>query len=57
MVTLLMCLFIVLFALSQVDKAKFAALAAGLSHSFGAPITVLPGKTPQGSVLDSLPED
>ena len=31
MVTLLMCLFIVLFAMSQVDKAKFAALAAGLS--------------------------
>jgi chemotaxis protein MotB len=55
MVTLLMCLFIVLFALSQVDKAKFAALASGLSQSFGAPITVLPGKTPQGSVLDSLP--
>ena len=26
MVTLLMCLFIVLFAMSQVDKAKFAAL-------------------------------
>ena len=30
MVTLLMCLFIVLFAMSQVDKAKFAALASGL---------------------------
>ena len=29
MVTLLMCLFIVLFAMSQVDKAKFAALASG----------------------------
>ena len=40
MVTLLMCLFIVLFAMSQVDKAKFAALASGLSQSFGAPITV-----------------
>jgi chemotaxis protein MotB len=55
MVTLLMCLFIVLFAMSQVDKAKFAALASGLSASFGAPITALPGTTPQGSVLDSLP--
>ncbi len=55
MVTLLMCLFIVLFAMSQVDKAKFAALASGLSQSFGAPITALPGKTPEGSVLDSLP--
>ncbi|TFV83085.1 flagellar motor protein MotB [Blastococcus sp. CT_GayMR16] len=55
MVTLLMCLFIVLFAMSQVDKAKFAALSAGLSASFGAPITALPGTTPEGSVLDSLP--
>src|SRR3954454_9318713 len=55
MVTLLMCLFIVLFAISQVDKAKFAALASGLSLSFGAPITALPGTTPEGSVLDSLP--
>ena len=55
MVTLLMCLFIVLFAMSQVDKAKFAALSAGLSASFGAPITALPGTTPEGSVLDQLP--
>src|SRR3954451_21535454 len=55
MVTLLMCLFIVLFAMSQVDKTKFAALASGLSQSFGAPITVLPVKTPDASVLDALP--
>ena len=55
MVTLLMVLFIVLFAMSQVDKAKFAALASGLSATFGAPITALPGVTPQGSVLDALP--
>jgi chemotaxis protein MotB len=55
MVTLLMRLFIVLFAMSQVDKAKFAALASGLSASFGAPITALPGTTPEGSVLDALP--
>jgi chemotaxis protein MotB len=55
MVTLLMCLFIVLFAMSQVDKAKFAALSAGLSASFGAPITALPGTTPEASVLDALP--
>jgi len=55
MVTLLMCLFIVLFAMSQVDKAKFAALASGLSASFGAPITALPGTTPPGSILDALP--
>jgi chemotaxis protein MotB len=54
MVTLLMCLFIVLFAMSQVDKAKFAALASGLSESFGAPISALPGTTPEGAVLDGL---
>jgi chemotaxis protein MotB len=55
MVTLLMCLFIVLFAISQVDKAKFAQLSAGLSASFGAPITALPGTSPESSVLDALP--
>ncbi len=55
MVTLLMCLFIVLFAMSQIDKAKFAQLASGLSESFGAPISALPGTTPEGSVLDGLP--
>jgi chemotaxis protein MotB len=55
MVTLLMCLFIVLFAISQVDKAKFAQLSAGLSASFGAPITALPGTAPEASVLDALP--
>jgi chemotaxis protein MotB len=56
MVTLLMCLFIVLFAMSQVDKAKFAALASGLSESFGAPISALPGSSSsEPSVLDGLP--
>lgn len=55
MVTLLMVLFIVLFAISQVDKAKFAALANGLSASFGAPITALPGAAPEAAVLDGLP--
>src|ERR687889_136429 len=55
MVTLLMCLFIVLFAMSQVDREKFAALASGLSVSFGAPISVMPSSTPEGSVLESLP--
>ena len=55
MVTLLMCLFIVLFAMSQVDQAKFAALSAGLSASFGAPINAMPGSSPEGSVLDALP--
>jgi chemotaxis protein MotB len=55
MVTLLMCLFIVLYAISQVDKAKFAALASGLSASFGAPISAQEGASAQRSVLDGLP--
>lgn len=41
MVTLLMCLFIVLFAISQVDKDKYAALTNGLQQGFGAPMSVL----------------
>jgi chemotaxis protein MotB len=45
----------VLFAISQVDKDKFAALSAGLSASFGAPISALPGNSTEGSVLESLP--
>jgi chemotaxis protein MotB len=55
MMTLLLVLFIVLYAMSQVDKSKFAALAKGLSESFGAPISVQPGPTPDDSVLDGLP--
>src|SRR3954471_8800034 len=56
MVTLLMCLFIVLFAMSQIDKQKFAALANGLSESFGAPISALPGSSSaEPSVLGGLP--
>ncbi|MGY1703656.1 flagellar motor protein MotB [Geodermatophilus sp. SYSU D00697] len=55
MLTLLFVLFVVLFAMSQVDKDKFAALAKGLSESLGGPIAVQPGPTPEGSVLDGLP--
>jgi chemotaxis protein MotB len=55
MMTLLLVLFIVLYAMSQVDKAKFAALASGLSETFGSPISALPASTPEGSVLDALP--
>jgi chemotaxis protein MotB len=36
MITLLMVLFIVLFAISQVDQKKFAALKSGLAAGFGA---------------------
>jgi len=49
MITLLMVLFIVLFAISVVDKKKFAELADGLSHNFGASSKILPDGT---GVLD-----
>ena len=55
MVTLLLVTFVVLYAMSQVDQAKFSALAKGLSQTFGAPISVTPAAAPQGSVLDGLP--
>ena len=55
MLTLLFVLFVVLFAMSQVDKEKFAQLASGLSTAFGTPVTVIPAATPEGSVLDGLP--
>jgi chemotaxis protein MotB len=55
MMTLLLVLFVVLYAMSQVDKAKFAALASGLSDAFGGPITVTPAAAPEDSVLDGLP--
>src|SRR5438093_4031658 len=35
MITLLMVLFIVLFAMSSLDSKKFAQLASGLASSFG----------------------
>lgn len=37
MITLLMALFIVLFAISQVDQQKLLALSSGLQQDFGAP--------------------
>ncbi len=55
MMTLLLVLFVVLYAMSQVDQAKFAVLAKGLAASFGGPISVQPAPTPDGSVLDGLP--
>ena len=56
MLTLLFVLFVVLFAMGQVDKAKFAALASGLADAFGGPITVTPGPASnEASVLDGLP--
>ncbi len=54
MMTLLMVLFIVMFAISQVDRAKFMALKTGLQAGFGAPVVMLSGSDalldPGGSV-------
>lgn len=43
MITLLMVLFIVMFAISQVDQKKFMALKSGLAAGFGAPVAMLNG--------------
>ncbi len=43
MMTLLMVLFIVMFAVSQVDQEKFAAVKVGLAAGFGAPVAMLHG--------------
>lgn len=43
MLTLLMVLFIVMYAVSQVDMQKFAALRIGLAAGFGSPVDVMPG--------------
>jgi chemotaxis protein MotB len=43
MITLLMVLFIVLFAMSQVDQRKFNALKEGLAAGFGQSTSVLDG--------------
>ena len=49
MITLLMVLFIVLFAMSQVDQKKFNALKEGLAAGFGQSTSVLDGSE---SILD-----
>src|SRR4249919_2258856 len=43
MMTLLMVLFIVMFAISQVDQRKFMALKTGLEAGFGAPVSFAAG--------------
>lgn len=45
MVTLLMVLFIVMFAMSQVDQKKFNALKSGLAAGFGQSTSVLDGSS------------
>jgi len=54
MVTVLMCLFIVLFAMSSLDKAKFEQLKESLASGFGI---VLPEETPgPGTEPSGAPE-
>ena len=45
MMTLLMVLFIVMFAISAVDQHKFAALKDGLAAGFGSPLSAMDGGT------------
>lgn len=52
MITLLMALFIVLFAISQVDQAKLIALSSGLDQYFGEPAS----KTTSTGILDGSPQ-
>jgi chemotaxis protein MotB len=53
-ITLLMVLFIVLFAISQVDQRKFDQLATGMAAGFGQPMAIQPGI---GSVLPTSGQD
>jgi chemotaxis protein MotB len=55
MMTLLMVLFIVLFAISQVDQKKFAELKNGLAVGFGAPTTAFDGG--EATLMESSQED
>lgn len=60
MVTVMMCLFIVLFAISQVDSQKFAQLRQSLAAGFGdaAPaVTVVEGSSGVLDGGDARPED
>jgi chemotaxis protein MotB len=53
MLTLLFALFVVLYAMSQVDVTKFNAFSQGLQQGFGAPVTILD----DGASLDTESED
>lgn len=52
MLTLLMVLFIVMFAMSQVDEHKYNALRSGLAEGFGADSSITKGSN---SVLEEAP--
>src|ERR1700709_2468569 len=53
MLTLLFALFVVLYAMSQVDITKFNAFSQGLQQGFGAPVTILD----DGASLETQSED
>ena len=53
MLTLLMVLFIVMFAMSQVDQKKYTALKNGLSDGFGATSSLMKGSD---SILEGEPK-
>src|SRR6185436_15629881 len=55
MMTLLMVLFLVLFAMSQIDVTKFTRLKAGLAAGFGAESVALEGKGTQVSDAEQVP--
>lgn len=59
MLTLLMVLFLVMFAMSQVDQKKFNALRNGLAIGFGAPSVGFAGTDAKsdGSTNDNSPLD
>lgn len=53
MLTLLMVLFIVMYAMSQVDEKKYNALRSGLSEGFGATSSFMKGSD---SLLENSPD-
>ncbi|HWJ81107.1 MAG TPA: flagellar motor protein MotB [Nocardioides sp.] len=65
MVTLLMVLFIIMFAMSTVDANKFQSLRQGLAAGFGKSVTILNGSDPMsetqgdssGSAYEILVQD
>ncbi|MCX6400729.1 MAG: OmpA family protein [Propionibacteriales bacterium] len=71
MITVLMALFIVLYAMSQVDEVKYAELKNGLAEGFGRESSILngadpvnnakgvddPGETTQQVLLAQVPKD
>lgn len=57
MITLLMVLFIVMFAMSQVDQHKFMQLKTGLASGFGAPVAMLSGGSGMLDVGGSIAPD